>query len=638
MKRNFWKTAISCGLAFCLGSNLSAAEANPGVDDTDTLLAQAGRGGQKGGGGQRGGGGHQGGGRPSGGSNPGRGNAGGGGHVSASRGNAGGGFSGRGAIHAPSMNGPRLGGVRPGNGRGGSVSGANHSPSFSRPSVRPGSGNAIGNSIAGRQHRGAVLSPGAGAARSAPAFNGRNIGLNRLPRVSNNVGRQINNARIGNRPFQGNSINFNNRAFNVGSSHYQPSHYRHSGYHGYWNGNRGASTRNNVLSAVAYGLGSGLGNGNYGYGNYGYGNYGGYNNYNGYGNGWGWGLGNGYRGGRGYRSYSGYGYRPLGWGLGGWGLGSLIYNSGYLGYSNPYYVNSGTTVYNYTQPIPVSYNTEVAVNETDSTSADTVLNEAVEAFRQNDYDQSLDITNKGIAQYSDDAVLHEFRSLVLFAKQDFQQSAATIHSVLAVGPGWDWTTMSGMYSNAELYTAQLRALESFTKSNPQDAASQFLLAYHYMTCGHPDAAARQLQTVVALMPNDRVAVDLLRMLAPPKSESAADPLTTASSPRPADQPAEAAPKPIDPKTLVGTWASTRADGSAFKLDLTNDAKFTWSFTPKDQAAQEFGGTYTVEENVIVLERKDGGSLIAEVSPVDAGKFNFRLLGAAEDDKGLEFSK
>ena len=100
--------------------------------------------------------------------------------------------------------------------------------------------------------------------------------------------------------------------------------------------------------------------------------------------------------------------------------------------------------------------------------------------------------------------LHEFRSLVLFAKQDFQQSAATIHSVLAVGPGWDWTTMSGMYSNAELYTGQLRALESFTKSNPQDAASQFLLAYHYMTCGHPDAAARQLQTVVALMPDDRV--------------------------------------------------------------------------------------------------------------------------------------
>ena len=41
-----------------------------------------------------------------------------------------------------------------------------------------------------------------------------------------------------------------------------------------------------------------------------------------------------------------------------------------------------------------------------------------------DYDAALDIVNKGIAQYPDDAVLHEFRSLVLFARQDYQQSAA----------------------------------------------------------------------------------------------------------------------------------------------------------------------------------------------------------------------
>lgn len=628
MKRNFWKTAVSCGLAFCLGSDLSGAQLTPEDDGSETLLAQAGRGSQKGGGGQRGGGSERGG---PGGS---RGNA-GGGRSSSARGNVGGGGSGRGAVHAPSLNGPRLSGGRSGSGRSGNVGVPGHSPSFSRPSARGGNRSPIGNSISGHQNLAPGRSVGSGAARSTPSFDSRRIGQINAHRGSdrNDSGRQISNARIGSRPFEGNSISFNNRAFNVGSSHYQPSHYRHNGYHGYWNGNRRSGSGSNLLSAVAYGLGGGRG-----FGNYGSGNYGGYNTYNGYGNGWGWGLGNGQRGARGYRSYSGYGYRPLGWGLGGWGLGSLIYNSGYLGYSNPYYVNSGTTVYNYTQPIPVSYGTPVVVNETRSTSADAILNTAVEAFRQDDYDQALDITNKGIDQYPDDAVLHEFRSLVLFARQDFQQSAATIHSVLAVGPGWDWTTMSGMYSNAELYTGQLRALEAFTKSNPQDAASQFLLAYHYMTCGHPDAAARQLQTVVTLMPNDRVAVDLLRMLAPPKAASEADPLTTASAPRSADEPAEAAVKPIDPKTLVGTWASSRADGSAFKLDLTNDAKFTWSFTPKDQAAQEFGGTYTVEQNVIVLERKDGGSLIAEVTPVDSGKFNFRMLGAAEDDEGLEFSK
>lgn len=458
--------------------------------------------------------------------------------------------------------------------------------------------------------------------------------LNTLQRQRNT--QQIRNARIGDRPFRGNSIQLNNRAFNVGSNRYQPSHYRHSGYHGYWNGNRRLSNSANVINAVAYGLGAGYSNGRYGYGNNGY--YSGYGNYNGYGSGWGWGLGSGYRGSRGYRSYSGYGYRPVGWGLGGWGLGSLNYSSGYLGYSNPYYINSGTTVYNYTQPIPVSYNTTVEVNESDVSSAETVLTSAIDAFRLNDYDQALDIANKGISQYSDDAVLHEFRALVLFAKQDYQQAAATIHSVLAVGPGWDWTTLIGMYSDANLYTEQLRSLEAFTKSNPQDSASQFLLGYHYMTCGHPESAARSFQRVVSQLPNDRVAVDLLQLITPEESAEKGTDATLARSPAPVDRAAEADVKPIDPKVLVGAWSSSRDDGSAFKLNLTDDAKFTWSFTPKDQPEQEFGGTYTVEQNVLVLERKDGGSLIAEVTPETSGNFNFRLLGAAESDKGLEFTK
>jgi len=448
---------------------------------------------------------------------------------------------------------------------------------------------------------------------------------------------------IGNQPFTGNSLSLGNRNFNIGSNQYRPSYYRHSGYHGYWNGNRGSNRGYGLGSALAYGLGSSLGSsyggygnggyGNGGYGNGGYGN-GGYGN-GGYGNGWGWGLGRNY--GR-YRSYGGYGYRPLGWGLGGWGLGSLIYNSGYLGYSNPYYTNNGSAVYNYSLPVPVSYAAATAVPDNGVHSSAQVLDDAVLAFQQNDYDQALDITNKGIAQYPDDAVLHEFRSLVLFAKQDYQQSAATIHSVLAVGPGWDWTTLSGIYADVSLYTVQLRALETFTKSNPQDAASQFLLAYHYMSCGHPDAAVQHFQQVVTLMPNDQVASDLARMLAPPEPAVVNPATPQAAPPNPGDQPAGSEMTPIDPKLLIGTWKASREDGSQFGLTLTEDAKFTWSFTPKGQAAQEFGGTYTVEDNVLALERQDGGSLIAEIAPGDAANFNFRMLGAPEADTGLNFSK
>ena len=84
--------------------------------------------------------------------------------------------------------------------------------------------------------------------------------------------------------------------------------------------------------------------------------------------------------------------------------------------------------------------------------------------------------------------------------------------------------------------------------------------------------------------------------------------------------------------------SLSSDGSSFVLALTDDAKFNWSFTQKDQAPQEFGGTYTVESNVLALERKDGGALVGEITPGDAGKFNFRMLGADDADKGLDFEK
>ena len=51
------------------------------------------------------------------------------------------------------------------------------------------------------------------------------------------------------------------------------------------------------------------------------------------------------------------------------------------------------------------------------------------------------------------------------------------------------------------------------RERPDDGACQrFLLAYHYMADGYPENAARQLQEVVKLVPNDRVAADLLRML------------------------------------------------------------------------------------------------------------------------------
>jgi tetratricopeptide (TPR) repeat protein len=313
----------------------------------------------------------------------------------------------------------------------------------------------------------------------------------------------------------------------------------------------------------------------------------------------------------------------------------MAYNSGYLGYSNPYY-NGSFGGYNYTQPIPVPYGVSPMAVHAEENPADAALNAAVAAFKQNDYDAALDIINKAIAQYPTDSVLHEFRGLVLFARGDFQQAAATIHSVLAVGPGWDWTTLASMYANVAIYSDQFRALESYVRANPQDGASRFLLGYHYMTGGHTDAAARQFQKVVALVPGDRVARDILKMILAPETEAGQQPAPqSAVETEPAANPAAA---PVDPTMLAGTWKAAREDGSNFELILTKEATFTWKFSSKQQPAQELSGTYTVEGNVLALERKEGGSLIGEVAPGGAKKFNFRLVGAPPEDKGLDFSR
>lgn len=387
---------------------------------------------------------------------------------------------------------------------------------------------------------------------------------------------------ITNQAFSGTSINFGNRSVNLAANGYQPAYSGHSAYHGYWNGHYGGTP---------------------------------------------WGYGHGYGYGYGYGPGYGYGYpyyRPLGWGLGAWGLGLLAYNSGYLGYSNPYYVVSSG--YDYGQPIPVS------TTIPDAAPADDVLNSAVSAFKLNDFDTALRLVDQGITQTPSDAVLHEFRALILFAKGDYQPAAATIHSVLAVGPGWNWTTLSGLYADVSSYTTQLRALEASVRSHPQDGAGRFLLAYHYLIAGHNEAAARQLQQVVALTPTDRIAVDLLRMVSPSKTER-----PTTPPPQPTGEAASAAAS-FDPASLVGSWIATRDDGSQFTLSLTSDEKFTWKYAPKDQKPQELSGTYTMDGHALALENAGGGALVATVTPGAGKRFNFKLLGAPEDDPGLEFRR
>ena len=139
-------------------------------------------------------------------------------------------------------------------------------------------------------------------------------------------------------------------------------------------------------------------------------------------------------------------------------------------------------------------------------------------------------------------VLHEFRGLALFALHRYKEAAGTIYAVLSIGPGWDWTTLSGFYPDVDIYTQQhlhpatLR-VGAVCRRDSNEADVRFLAAYHCLTCGHTDRAAEQFKWVAPLNPKDQLSAQLLAALT----------TTEAPSQTAASEPA----KPVTTTTLAG---------------------------------------------------------------------------------------
>jgi tetratricopeptide (TPR) repeat protein len=314
-------------------------------------------------------------------------------------------------------------------------------------------------------------------------------------------------------------------------------------------------------------------------------------------------------------------------GLTWWGANTLGYGFGYEDYYNPYYEDTGS--YSYAEPIvtpvyvPVEGQPAAAPVEPSQESLDK-FTQAQAAFSQGNYDDALRLVDEAAVQWPKDAVLHEFRSLVLFALKRYSESAAAIHAVLAVGPGWDWKTLSSLYGNVDAYTSQLRALEAYCKANPKAADTRFLLGYHYLTMGHSDAALTEFRMASELQPKDEVSASLVRSLSPRDTESQAT--------------SEAAPPTAVPAAdVAGSWEATGKDSSKYSMTLTKEGTFLWSFT-KGTRKEEVKGVYSVEGNVLAMEPETGGVLLAEMTLKSPGNLAFKMVGADQSDPGLEFQR
>ena len=218
-------------------------------------------------------------------------------------------------------------------------------------------------------------------------------------------------------------------------------------------------------------------------------------------------------------------YRPVGWWTAGYWAGAaasaIPWAWGYWPYYNPYCVGpvvvEGATI-DYSQPIVVAAPPAGGqAGPTAEEQATPLFDAARNAFMQGDFQTALAQVDQAIALVPNDTVLHEFRGLALFALGRYKEAAAVDYAVLSAGPGWDWTTLSGLYPSVDVYTAQLRALEQYAKSHPTASEARFLLADHYLTCGYTDAAAAQLKEVVRLNPRDQLSAQLLSSISAPET-------------------------------------------------------------------------------------------------------------------------
>jgi Flp pilus assembly protein TadD len=347
-----------------------------------------------------------------------------------------------------------------------------------------------------------------------------------------------------------------------------------------------------------------------------------------------------------------------------WGLGSLWNSWGYSSFSNPYYAPATVVQPSTVVVQPVAYDYSRPLDLTNQPPGQPVIDQAVAsidsargAFQSGDYTQALKLADQAIQQTPNDPMLHEFRAMCLFAMGLYDQAAAPFYTVLSTGPGWDWTTLSGLYPSIDVYTEQLRALESYCTANPQASSARFVLAALYMTQGSNDAAAGILKQVVALQPRDQLSAQLLAAMTaaspadqaqasaqPAGPQAAPTEAVAQSAPSPAPDNAPAAPAegpalpagPV-PAKLVGAWTASPAQGVTISLALDQANGFTWKITDRGQSRQ-FQGQATFDNDVLALTPPDQPPMVGTVAWQDDGHFQFKAIGAPPNDPGLTFGK
>jgi tetratricopeptide (TPR) repeat protein len=320
---------------------------------------------------------------------------------------------------------------------------------------------------------------------------------------------------------------------------------------------------------------------------------------------------------------------------------------------------NGQVVYSfdYSQPIGAQ---GTPVPPDVANQAVTLFDQARSAFGRGDYGLARQLIDQALVKTPSDANLHEFRALALFAHGNYEEAASVLYAVLSVGPGWNWATLIGLYPDPNVYTQQLRELENYRTAHLNQPAARFVLAYHYITQGHDEAAIDELRAVVRNQPSDNVSAALLAQLeqkngiVPAGAGPAAAAAPVPGANRPAPSPAQAAANALQPPgdvpqpapaaagrqfPFTGNWQASPNADTQITLTVQNDGSFTWEVTQKGEPKTIRGTSTLGATGLLTLAGQgDEGILVGHVTWTDDSHFNFKLSDGPPNDQGLNFKK
>ena len=137
---------------------------------------------------------------------------------------------------------------------------------------------------------------------------------------------------------------------------------------------------------------------------------------------------------------------------------------------------------------------EPATQPDQPSPADTLFDEAVKAFGNNDYATAIEKLRTAVRLDPNDVIMPYAYAQALFANNEYEKAAAVVHTALmGLTPQQaEVFYPRGMYQDENLLTSQIKNLERAVMMDPTNSQMQLLLGYHYLGTAQLDQAMAPL--------------------------------------------------------------------------------------------------------------------------------------------------